>query len=103
MIMRVFCCALLALASACGAGETTAPVPSPTVVPAGAGDRDWASIGKACSPDAPASSVPRARLDSAPALTHGPIRSMDDDWSDYARDGPGGFAGVIISNGTPLV
>jgi hypothetical protein len=49
------------------------------------------------------SSIARVRLDSAPPLTHGPTRSVDDDWSDLARDTPGGFAGLILENNAPVV
>jgi hypothetical protein len=45
----------------------------------------------------------RVRLDSAPALTHGSHRTLDDQWSDVARDTPGGFAGVIRENGVSVV
>jgi hypothetical protein len=49
------------------------------------------------------SSIARVRLDSAPPLTHGPSRTVDDDWSDLARDTPGGFAGLILESGVPVV
>ena len=86
--------------SACG---SDADLVSPTVVPAGQSDPSWAAIGKTCTPASPAYSIPRARLDSAPATTHGPGRSVDDDWSDIARDTPGGFAGLILENNLPVV
>jgi hypothetical protein len=98
--MRIQTLLMLALAAACG--SDTDPF-SPTVVPAGETDPSWAVTGKTCSPTSRAYSVPRARLDSAPPLTHGPIRTVDDDWSDLARDIPGGFAGIIVESNVPVV
>jgi hypothetical protein len=102
--MRPVLSACFALAAACG-GSATDPgsLVSPTVVPAGASDPAWAAIGKSCSPSSPAYSVARVRLDSAPTTTHGPGRTVDDDWSDIARDTPGGFAGLILENNLPVV
>src|SRR4051812_29370209 len=99
--MRKFICAVVAmLAASCG---SDADITSPTVVPAGANDAAWASIGKTCTPESPVYSVPRFRLDSAPADTHGPGRTVDDDWADLARTTPGGFAGLILENNAPVV
>lgn len=102
--MRTVLSACLALAAACG-GSATDPgsLVSPTVVPAGVSDPAWAAIGKSCSPSSPAYSVSRVRLDSAPTTTHGPGRTIDDDWSDVAGDTPGGFAGLILENNLPVV
>jgi hypothetical protein len=99
MRLAVIVCLAL-IASACGGA---ADVVSPTVVPAGESDPSWAKIGKSCSPASPAYAVPRIRLDSAPTTTHGPGRTVDDEWSDIARDTPGGFAGLILENGVPVV
>lgn len=90
----------LVIASACVSAR---PLLAQSVVPAGESDPSWAAIGKGCTPSSPALSISRVRLDSAPALTHGPHRTMDDAWSDIARDTPGGFAGVIRENGVPTV
>jgi hypothetical protein len=98
--MRPYFVLCLAIASAC---SSATDLVSPGVVPAGADDPSWAAIGKSCTPSSPASSIARVRLDSGPALTHGPIRSVDDDWSDLARDTPGGFAGLILENNLPVV
>jgi hypothetical protein len=98
--MRLHTLLMLALAAGCGSASNLV---SPIVVPAGETDPDWLAIGKSCSPTSPAYSVPRARLDSAPALTHGRSRTVDDDWSDLARDLPGGFAGIILESNVPVV
>lgn len=97
MRLLVFACIA---ALACG-GSTD--ILSPTVIPAGQSDASWAKIGKTCVPSSAVYSVPRIRLDSAPVTTHGPGRTVDDDWSDIARDTPGGFAGLILENNIPVV
>lgn len=99
--MRKYSLLCLVIGSACGsAADLVSP---PIVVPAGASDPSWAAIGKTCTPSSPASSIARVRLDSAPTTTHGPGRTVDDEWSDIARDTPGGFAGLILENNTPVV
>lgn len=92
----------LTVVAACGSASNLVS-PTAGVVPAGASDPSWAAVGKACTPSSPVSSVARVRLDSAPPLTHGPTRTVDDDWSDLARDTPGGFAGLILESGVPVV
>jgi hypothetical protein len=99
--MRPFFVICLTVIAACS--SATDPVAHAVVVPAGASDPNWAAIGKTCTPSSSVSSIARVRLDSAPPLTHGPIRSVDDDWSDLARDTPGGFAGLILENNVPVV
>ena len=97
--MRLCCLAVLV---ALGCSSATEPTTS-NAVPAGINDPSWAVIGKTCSPTSPVYAVPRARLDSAPIFTHGPSRTVDDDWADIARQVPGGYAGIILENGTPVV
>lgn len=99
MRLAVFVC--LVAVSACGGSSSD--LVSPTVVPAGESDPSWAKIGKTCSASAPAYAVARVRLDSAPATTHGPGRTVDDEWSDFAASTPGGFAGLILENNVPVV
>lgn len=96
------CPIVLAVVVSAACSSATEPV-VPRTVPAGAADPQWAALGKTCSPSSPVTAISRVRLDSAPLLTHGPTRSVDDDWADIARQVPGGFAGVILENGKPVI
>jgi hypothetical protein len=97
-------CSRIVIAVVVSAACSSATEPtSPEVVPAGVSDPAWAVIGKTCTPSSSVTAVPRARLDSAPPLTHGPVRTVDDEWADIARQVPGGFAGIILENGTPVI
>ena len=97
---RIACLALLTCATACS--DPTAP-DALLPVPSGASDAAWADIGKSCTPSARASIVPANRRDSLPAYTHGPTRSPDDDWADLARSTPGGWGGVFLESGVPVI
>ena len=76
---------------------------APSVVPAGASDPAWAAIGKTCTPTAAVTVVPTNKRDSLPPFTHGPFRTSDDDWADAARALPGGWGGLIVESGTPVI
>lgn len=93
---------VIAVVVSAACSSATEPT-SPQIVPAGVSDPAWAVIGKTCTPSSPVTAVPRARLDSAPLLTHGSDRTVDDEWADIARQVPGGFAGIILENGTPVI
>lgn len=92
--------ALVVLAVACS--EPTAPEES-LPVPAGATDPAWASIGASCSPASPPRVVPASRRDSLPPYSHGPTRTSDDDWADLARTAPGGWGGLYLEGGVPVM
>jgi hypothetical protein len=95
--------ALLAGLAACSSTTENTGGLSPTVVPAGAADPAWVPLGKTCTPESPVLAVTGARRDSLPAFTHGPSRTVDDDWADAARVVPGGWGGLILESGTPVI
>lgn len=94
---------LIAGLAACTSTTETPRPASPTVVPAGAADPAWAPLSKTCTPESPVLAVSGARRDSLPAFTHGPSRTVDDDWSDAAKQIPGGWGGLILESGTPVI
>src|SRR5215470_7238544 len=98
--------ALVVSAAACSsAADPGVPdtVPGGVVVPAGVNDPLWAAVGKTCTPASPVTAIPQVRFDSVPLPRPGSFRTPDDDWADIARQVPGGFAGVILENGSPVI
>ena len=95
---------IIACAAACrSATEPAASVVSTHVVPAGATDRAWASLGHVCAPDSPAVSISAAQRAASPPFSHGSSRTSDDDWADAARAIPGGVGGYFTVNTVPTM
>lgn len=97
-----FCVATTLALSLVACRAATEPA-TPGVVPAGAMDAAWVNIGKNCTPSSPVTRVPENKRDSLPPYTHGPTRSVDDDWADAARLIPGGWGGLWLEAGVPTM
>lgn len=76
----------LFVATACGPDTVFAP-PAQAI---------WADLGKVCTENSPAFSLPEARRDS---LGVAGSRNIDDEWADLARAVPGGWGGAFIAGG----
>jgi len=87
---QLILCAVLALS---GCGPTRAGTSSPP---------HWASIGKRCSADAPAVSLPDSVRGSLGAPREA-VRDDDARWAQFARRIPGGWGGFLLDRGVPTI
>ena len=82
---------LAAAATVCSSGEPTAPLEEPSLEPR------WASLGKDCPADAPAT------VSEVAAPRQGGVATVDDAWAAIARRVPGGWGGFFYENGWPTI
>jgi hypothetical protein len=47
--------------------------------------------------------LPSAKHDSLPLFIHGDSRTVDDDWADAAETIPGGWGGLFVDGGVPIL
>jgi hypothetical protein len=98
--LRLVACALLSALVACAGSAPSSPgQETDTFAPEPDKSFRLADIGKACTPESPATVLDGARLDSLSADSRARRGYADEIWVTLARTVPGGVGGVFVDKG----